>query len=290
MTRVRSLFAGLLQLVVGGLVVNGVMLAVRFGIEPALTAALSLDDAAASLVRRGGIFLAVLGGYAAFVRLYERRAPDELRLRPLWLLAGAASGASVTLATILVLLATGHYHVIAYRGWTQAGGVLGPILLAAFLEEVTFRALLFRIVEERAGTLWALAVSSLVFCVSHVANGGFGVISLVSVTLAGVMWACVFAATRNLWVASAHHAFWNAVIFLSGIPLSGSEEWRAAAPFVTEYRGNVLWTGGAFGPEDSIVNIVLCAAMCGGLWRLARRMDRAFPRKAGAIRATSAPR
>ncbi len=290
MNRLRSLLAGLLQLLVGGLAVNAAMLGVRFGIAPAITAAFSLDAPGASIVRRLGIFLAVVGSYAAFVRLYERRFPDELRLRPAWLLAGAAAGALATTTTILVLLATGHYRVLAYRGWSQVGDVLGPIGVAATIEEVLYRALLFRILEERAGTRWALGVSSIVFCVSHVANAGFGPITLASVTLTGLMWAGVYAVTRNLWVASAHHACWNAAIFLSGLPLSGEEPWRAQAPLVAEYRGPVLWTGGAFGPEDSLVSVALCFAMCAVLWKLARRMDPAFPRKAKAAGTADGPR
>ena len=290
MSRMRSLFAGLLQLLVGGIAVNGAMLAVRFWIEPAISAALSLDTFGASLVRRLGIFLAVAGSYAAFVRLYERRFPDELRLRPAWLLAGAAGGALATTTTVLVLLATGHYHVLAFRGWAQVGDVLGPIGVAAIIEEVLYRGLLFRIIEERAGTGWALGVSSFVFCVSHVANGGFGPVTLISVTLAGLMWAGVYAATRNLWVVSAHHACWNAAIFLSGLPLSGEEPWRAQAPLVAEYRGPALWTGGAFGPEDSLVSIALCSAICFGLWKLARRMDPTFPRRANAAGTTDGRR
>lgn len=290
MTRVRSLLVGLLQLVVGGLVVNAAMLTVRRGVEPAITAAFSLDAGGASIVRRLGIFLAVVGSYAAFVRLYERRAPDELRLRPMWLLAGAAGGALATTTTILVLLATGHYHVLAHRGWAEVGGVLGPIAVAALIEEVTYRGLLFRILEERTGTMWALTLSSIVFSVSHVANGGFGPVTLISVVLTGAMWAGVYAVTRNLWVASAHHACWNAAIFLSGLPLSGVEEWRVKAPLVTEYRGSVLWTGGAFGPEDSLVSIALCFAMCVGLWKLARRMDPTFPRKAKTAGSADGPR
>lgn len=290
MSRMRSLLAGLLQILVGGLAVNAAMLGVRFGVAPALTAALSLGASGASIVRRLGVFLVVVGSYAAFVRLYERRFPDELRLRPAWLLAGAAGGALAATTTVLVMFATGHYHVLAYRGWARVGDVLGPIGVAAIIEEVLYRGLLYRILEERVGTGWALGVSSIVFCVSHVANGGFGPISLASVTLAGAMWAGVYAVTRNLWVASAHHACWNAAIFLSGLPLSGEEPWRAQAPLIAESRGPVLWTGGAFGPEDSLVSIALCLVMCAGLWKLARRVDPTFPRRAKAAGTTDGPR
>lgn len=286
MNRMRSLLVGLLQLLVGFVVINGVMIAMRRGVEPAITAALSLDAHGASIVRRVGIFLAVVGSYAAFARLVERRSPDDLRLRPMWLLAGAAAGALATTVTILVVLASGHYRVLAYRGWAQVGDVLGPIVVAALIEEVLYRGILFRITEERAGTRWALAVSSIVFCLDHLGNSGFGAITLVTGILAGLMWAGVYAVTRNLWASTAHHACWNAAIFLSGLPLSGMEKWREKAPFVTEYRGSVLWTGGAFGPEDSLVSIALCLAMCVGLWKLARRMDPTFPRRARVPRAS----
>jgi hypothetical protein len=39
-------------------------------------------------------------------------------------------------------------------------------------------------------------------------------------------------------------------------------------------HGSVLWTGGAFGPEDSLVNLFVSIAICTLLWRFARRSDR----------------
>src|SRR5579872_4662334 len=95
-------------------------------------------------------------------------------------------------------------------------------------------------------------------------------VTWISITLAGLMWAGVFILGRNLWVAAAHHACWNATIFLIGLPLS-CENWRAQAPFETLSHGSVLWTGGAFGPEDSLVNLFVSLAICAALWRLARR-------------------
>jgi hypothetical protein len=81
-------------------------------------------------------------------------------------------------------------------------------------------------------------------------------------------------------VTAAHHCCWNATIFLTGLPLSGQEEWRRQAPLVSEYLGSVLWTGGAFGPENSVLSIGLSLVICLALWRLARAMDSTFPRPA----------
>jgi hypothetical protein len=87
------------------------------------------------------------------------------------------------------------------------------------------------------------------------------------------MWALVFIVSRNLWVAAAHHCCWNATIFLIGLPLSG-EDWRAQAPFETVSHGSILWTGGAFGPEDSLINLLVSFAICAALWGLARRIGK----------------
>lgn len=192
-------------------------------------------------------------------------------------MSGLAGALSIGL-TLAFLFVSGHAVALSWRGFAASGDVLAQIGVAATLEELMFRALLFRILEERAGTRWALVVSALVFGVAHAANGGFSAISLVSVPLCGLLWTGVYVLSRNVWVASAHHACWNSAIFLSGLPLSGQEGWRAQAPLVSRYQGADLWSGGAFGPEDSLVNVVVCVLLGVLLWRLAARSDAAFPR------------
>src|SRR5262249_38358158 len=113
---------------------------------------------------------------------------------------------------------------------------------------------------------------SLIFSIAHLTNNGVHWITVFTVLLAGLMWGAVFILSRNLWVAAAHHCCWNATIFMIGLPLSG-EDWRAQAPFETFSHGSVLWTGGAFGPEDSLVNLVVSLLICAALWRLARRTE-----------------
>lgn len=280
-SRSRFLLQGLLELGVAAACLVGAIAAYRLLLHPLIESALSLTEHSSSLVRRVNLFAAVVLSYGLFVRFYEKRRARELALQWLWIPLAAAAGALSIGVTILALYATGHYQLIAYRGLGQASGVLGLIWIAAVIEEVSFRGILFRILEERLGTRVALGASAVVFGAAHLANAGAGWITLFSVTLAGLMWAGVFIVSRNLWVVAAHHACWNATIFLLGLPLSGSESWRAQAPLETAYRGSDLWTGGAFGPEDSLLNLVASLAICSALWRLARRR--------GQIRAATLP-
>lgn len=280
MSRARFLLAGLVQLLVGAGAVQASMVLFRFVLHPALVSALALDVSAASATRRLGVFAAVMGSYWAFVRWYERRPVRELRVEWRWILAGAVAGSLSIAAPIALLYASGHYRVTSVRGLGGVGDVLFVILVAAVIEEVTFRGLLFRIFEERMGTRVALAVSAVVFSVAHYANNGFTPTTLIAIVLTGLMWSGVYVASRSLWVAAAHHCCWNATIFLTGLPLSGQEEWRRQAPLVSEYLGSVLWSGGAFGPEDSVLSIGLSLVICLALWRLAKAMDSMFPRPA----------
>lgn len=275
MSKSRFLLLGLLELCVAAAMLVGAIATYRLLVHPLIVTAFSLGEHASSIVRRVNIFLAVVLSYWAFVRYYERRPAQELSLRWRWILLAAAAGAMSIGVTILVLYATGHYQLISFRGLGQSSGILTQLWIAAVLEEVAFRGILFRILEERTGTRVALVGSALIFSVVHMANNGVRWVTLLTVTLAGLMWAGVFMVSRNIWVVAAHHCCWNATIFVIGLPLSG-EDWRANAPLETVYRGSVLWTGGAFGPEDSLINLVVMIAICAALWHLARRMDQVF--------------
>ena len=132
--------------------------------------------------------------------------------------------------------------------------------------------------EKHLGTVPALATGALLFGGMHLANPGAGPLTWLSVSLLGVMWAGVFALTRNLWAVALNHASWNLTIFISGLPLSGQAAWREAAPLVTSMHGSVWTTGGDFGPEDAWLTIVLVAGACG--W-IIRRLARTGPADAG---------
>jgi membrane protease YdiL (CAAX protease family) len=273
MHKSRFILKAVLKICIAAVCLVAAIATYRLLLHPLIESAFSLGEHASSIVRRVDIFVAVVLSYWAFVRFYERRAVQELSLRWRWIVLAAVAGSLSIGVTILALYATGHHQLISFRGFGQTPGILATIWIAAVLEEVAFRGILFRILEEGIGTKAAWIGSALIFCAAHLANNGVHWVTLLSVTLAGLMWAAVFIVWRNLWVVATHHCCWNATIFLIGLPLSG-ENWRAQSAFETASHGSVLWTGGAFGPEDSLINIFVSLAICAALWRLARRTDK----------------
>lgn len=245
------------SLLLAGVAVLGSIVLFRQGLLPLIDMTFQPGPEWLSAIRRTGIVLAALGGYWAFVHWHEKRKAEELRLRLAPLMLAAAGGAVLMALPISLLFALGAYEMLHYRGFSSAlVGVAVLIGIAALLEELVYRVLIFRLLERAWGAGVALVVSSAIFAVAHMENvengGAFTVVAmLVSVTLAGLIWGLVFILTRNLWAATANHAAWNFTILLSGVPLSGIESWRDMAPLESRYAGPDWLTGGMFGPECS---------------------------------------
>lgn len=249
----------------------------RLLLLPAIQHLFHTGDATTSFVRRTGLFCFFLLGYWVYVRTVEKRRVDELRPRPLGMAVGGLAGAGAIALPMTVLYAGGAYAMTAWRGPDPGlAGVACVIVIAALMEELVFRGILFRLLETGWGTVPAMWLSSIVFALTHIDNlDGHAspwavATTLLSCTLLGAIWCLMFVHTRNLWVSTANHAAWNYTILLSGLPLSGIEDWRKMAPLASAYNGPDWLTGGAFGPEDSVLTLVLVVVALVVLHRRAR--------------------
>ncbi len=265
------------SLLLGGAAVLGSVLVFRQGLLPLIDAMFQPGPELLSAFRRAGILLSAMAGYWAYVHWHERREATELRLRPVPLMLGGASGTVLVALPIAVLFALGAYEKVLFRGVSPALWSVAVLIgIAAVLEELVYRCLLFRLLERALGTSIALAAQALIFAVGHLENVPQGrtgdvVAMLVSVTLLGLLWGGLFVLARNLWVVAANHAAWNFTILLSGVPLSGIEDWHALAPLESRYAGPDWLTGGMFGPESSLLVIVSTTIAVALLLRAARR-------------------
>lgn len=275
--RLRIAARMLVSLLLGGLAILGAIALFRQGLLPLIDTLFQPGPEWLGAFRRAGILLAALAGYWAYVHWHEKRVASELRLQPVRMLLGGAGGAALVALPIAVLFSLGAYELVHFRGASPALlGVAVIVGIAATLEELVYRCLLFRLLERAWGTGVALVAQAVLFALLHLGNMGHGeavdvAVMLVSVTVLGLLWAGVFVLTRNLWVVVANHAAWNFTILLSGVPLSGVEDWRALAPLESRYAGPDWLTGGMFGPENSALVIVSATVAVVLLLRVARR-------------------
>ena len=249
------------------------VLLILFGLQPLLRGRVNSSTGLAILSVL--VFAAYLVGH----RFIEGRRPPELAgLRSAKnFLSGLALGVALFSAVIGVLWLLRVYHLQG-RG-TVAGLGAGALtaLFAAVVEETLVRGFLFRIIQMLGGTWIAIAISSAFFGAAHAFNPGATVTSSIAIALeAGVLLAAAYVFTGSLWFPMGLHAGWNfSEGSLYGLSVSGF----AARNALTHgsLSGPAILTGGGFGPEASIVAVVLCLGVATLLLWLAKKSSRIQP-------------
>jgi uncharacterized protein len=219
--------------------------------------------------------LGVYGVYCAYVRLVERRKVVELggtgAVSEFGL--GVLVGGVLFSATALILWLASVWQFDGSNPWTVLVFPLGSALAAAVTEEILFRGILFRIVEESLGSWLALALSAVIFGTLHGFNPGATLLSSVAIALeAGILLAAAYMYTRRLWLPMGLHFAWNYTegsIF--GASVSGGD---THGLLISHLQGPDILTGDRFGPEASIVAVVVCLVAGVVYVALARRRQR----------------
>ena len=206
--------------------------------------------------------LTLVATYRLGVRWLEGRPVVELDPHAATgaLARGSALGALLSAAVMLALSWWGVASITPDGGFTALAYPFAAALVAAVGEELVMRGVLFRIVERSLGSWIALALSAALFGALHGFNAGATAVSSVAIALeAGVLLAAAYMCARSLWLPIGLHLGWNFTeggIF--GASVSGGHE---HGMFASTFRGPDLLTGGAFGPEASVVAVVVCLAL-----------------------------
>ena len=217
--------------------------------------------------------------YIGLVRLVERRPVTELALPGMGreLGTGILVGAGLYTACILLLMVMGIYKIDGLNPVSYLLPALALPLSSGIFEELLFRGVLFRIVEEWLGSWISLVVSSLVFGLVHLMNPAATVMGAVFISVeAGVLLAAAYMLTRRLWMSMGFHIAWNYTqsgVF-SGIVSGGYVEPGLIKPVID---GPTLLTGGDFGVESSVIAFVLCTVTGAALLVLATRRGHIVP-------------
>ncbi|MET7683035.1 type II CAAX endopeptidase family protein [Streptomyces sp. NPDC005423] len=184
---------------------------------------------------------------------------------------GTVVGLGLFTATMLIISMFGGMDSV---GWGSFGGLLASLGIsvgAAVCEEIFFRGIVFRLVERRWGTTVALIVSALLFGGSHLFNPDATIGGALAIAIeAGLMLGAAYTATRTLWLPIGVHFGWNlAAGGLWGVTVSGSDAYTGVLH--TTLSGPSALTGGGFGPEASVVAILVCSVATVYFLRAARR-------------------
>ncbi len=191
---------------------------------------------------------------------------------------GIAAGALLFSAVVGVAALFGVYRVIGYG---SASDLVIPLFMSAlipgFMEELFFRGILFRWIEEFGGSWAALLVTSALFGLAHILNPGATWFSSFAIAVeAGLLLGSAYMLTRSLWMPIGLHSAWNftqGAIF--GVPVSGQP---ATGLLRSQPSGPPLLSGGAFGLEASAIALAIATvAVLFLLWLAIRRGELVKP-------------
>jgi membrane protease YdiL (CAAX protease family) len=140
-------------------------------------------------------------------------------------------------------------------------------LMVGFFEEFTFRG--YALFTLTTGIKFPLAavVCSALFAYVHADNPGESKFGLAQVFVFGIFACLVIRRTGNMWWPIGFHAAWDwGQTYFYGVPDSGLP--ASSALLKTEFHGPTWLTGGATGPEASVLCLVtLIIATLAVLWR-----------------------
>jgi membrane protease YdiL (CAAX protease family) len=169
--------------------------------------------------------------------------------------AGALLGVGWLLLCLGVLWALG--AVQSLRPIPLPEPALGWAVAALFLntitQEVLARGYVFQTIQAHASTMWAIAVSSVLFAAYHAGAFNGSWLAAINVVLAGMLFAVIYVLSGSLWAPIGLHFAWNVLVGpLLGLTVSGRGSLAVGAPALA-LRGPDILTGGTFGLEASLV-------------------------------------
>ena len=204
----------------------------------------------------------VLVSYIALYRYYERRKITELSTSNIgkYLLVGLLLGLLVPSLSILVAYLRGEYIIMSISSLTHV--LLRDLTISicfgiatAVFEEVLFRGVLFRLIEEKLGSCLALIIISLIFGFLHLMNGNGSFFTGFAISIIGILITVAYMYTRNLWFPIAIHFAWNfAQGDIFGTPVSGAP--ASTSIIVSQLEGSEWFTGGVWGIEATVQIVV----------------------------------
>jgi uncharacterized protein len=206
---------------------------------------------------RNGFKIAVLiTAYLSYVRWVKKRPAFELSLPGALKETGAGFllGAGLISLSIALLAALGNYQLDGINTNITWFRYIAGFFAVAMLEELIFRAVLFRLIEKSLGSVIAIVLSTALFGLVHLINPNATWLSTVSLTFISLIFVGSFVMTRRVWLCVGLHWSWNLFQALYSVSVSGIE---TQGVLNGRLIGPSWLTGGGFGVEASVLTLLL---------------------------------
>lgn len=157
-------------------------------------------------------------------------------------------------AALLYLL--GDYKVVSVTFQPSLVRALAFFFFVACAEEVTFRGVLFRIVDQRWNYLTAMIVTGIAYAVLGITYSDANLWAGVAIAVVGLLMGAAYKSSGTLWLPiGMHWAMDFTLVSLLGFPMSGDHELPSLIHSST--NGSAPLTGGDSAPAASVLFALL---------------------------------
>ena len=221
-----------------------------------------------------GTFLAAVVTNILTLRIYEGRKLSDIGFHwnaaSLWNLAwglgGGVAGALVVLGAPIV------FHAANLQASATDEGLLRTfifitlvLILGAAGEEILFRGYGFQVLLRSTGPFTTILPVGVLFGALHMSNPHASNLGLVNTAGFGILFGYAFLRSRDLWLPFGLHFGWNFTLPFFGTNLSGVK--MVVTGYELQWKAGVLWSGGEYGPEASILTSGVLFALFVLLWK-----------------------
>lgn len=222
--------------------------------------------------------LVLLISYYFLFRTLDKREIKELSLKqlPKEIFGGFIGGFFTISFSIGVLYLLGYYKVLSFSLDNYTLALFTKLLLAALIEELFHRGLVFREVEKWLGTHIGILLVMLIE-VWHIFNPNATLFSLSLYLCWGFTMSMLFIYTKRIWLPFFFHVGWNFAQPFYGSNLTGLNDMGTIIN--SKFDGPILFTGGAVGVENSLITVVLLLSIGIYLYYLSKKQGKIITRQ-----------
>lgn len=177
-------------------------------------------------------------------------------------------GAATVVVAIPLLLGKARFVPSSEYPFSPGGMLLVGVLLlfGALGEELIFRGYPFQMLAGRYGKFTVLVPASASFAFAHGANPGSSPLALLNTFAWGLVLGYALLRSGDLWLPTALHFGWNFTLPLFGVNLSGFRMGMTGRSL--EWLAGPEWSGGAYGPEASVLTSIAAVTLLIALHRI----------------------
>jgi uncharacterized protein len=178
---------------------------------------------------------------------------------------GCGSGAAAAVLAAMLALEWAHFEKVPADTAGAAAITTALLFVGAAGEELMFHGYAFQLLVRHVGAFATILPVGLVFGLAHLGNQNSTLLGVVNTVVWGALLGYACYRSGALWMPIGMHFGWNALLPLAGANLSGFT--MRVTGYALQPNGGGFLTGGAYGPEGSVLTTIAAAAL---FWTVGR--------------------